>query len=69
MKILLPLFLALLCGCETVKAIDAAIPAVEVCYVYKGKQICAIKKDGVWLFKATLTPEEQVEIVKGIEGQ
>jgi hypothetical protein len=62
--------LALLCllpGCKTAAEIEKYIPSVEVCFVYKGKEICAIKKEGVWLFKATLTPEEQAEIVKGID--
>jgi len=44
------------------------VPPVEVCVVYKGKRICAVKRDGVWMFSADLSPEEKEDIVKGIDG-
>ncbi len=63
MRILLALsLLALGVGCETVKAVEAALPPMEVCLVYKGRKLCAVKRDGSWFLSADLTPAERVEV-------
>ena len=49
-------------GCETLKMVDAAVPDTEICFVYKGRKLCAIKRDGKWFLAADLTPEEHAEV-------
>ena len=39
----------------------------EVCYVYKGKQVCAKRINGVWSFSADLSKDEQEQIIRDIE--
>ena len=39
----------------------------EVCVVYKGRQICAKRVDGVWSFSADLSKDEQDQIINDIE--
>lgn len=42
---------------------------IEVCVVYKGRQICAKRVDGVWSFSGDLTPEERERIIRDVEGE
>ena len=39
----------------------------EVCVVYKGRQICAKRIDGVWSFSAELSKEEKDQIIKDLD--
>ena len=49
-------------GCETMKAVEAALPPMEVCLVYKGRKLCAVKRDGAWFLSADLSAEERAEV-------
>ena len=64
MKRILALLVVLvfLGGCSWLEKQNA-----EFCVVYKGRQICATRKDGVWSFSADLTKEEQEAIVRDID--
>ena len=65
MKIVALALVALMSGCSFFES----LPPVEMCVVYKGKKICAVKKDGKWTFSAELSQEERDEIVRDIEPQ
>ena len=65
MKALLLASIVMLGGCSLLDR----VPPVEMCVVYKGKQICARKVNGVWSFSATLTEEEKADIVKTVDGE
>ena len=41
----------------------------ETCYVYRGREICARRINGVWSFSVDLTAGEREAIVKDIEGR
>lgn len=58
----LALSILLLAGCSWLST-----QSVEVCVLYKGKKICASKVDGKWSFNVALTPDEEKEIVEGLE--
>jgi len=65
MKAILCASILLLWGCSLLDR----VPPVEMCVVYKGKQICARKVNGVWSFSATLTEEEKADIIKNVDGE
>ncbi len=65
---LVALLLALLAlaGCETFRAVEAAVPALEVCFVYKGQKLCAVKREGKWFLSADLSAEEKAEVLENL---
>ena len=54
--------LLLLPGCETWRQIEEKLPAVEVCLVYKGQRLCAVKRNGAWFLSAELSAQERAEV-------
>lgn len=60
----LALLLALsLGGCSLIEK----VPPLEVCLVYKGKKLCAVKRGGEWFLSVDLTAEERAEVIEGLE--
>ena len=67
------LALCLLClcfgGCAVADAAWRLVPEGEVCFLYKGAQVCAVKRDGKWFLRADLAPEDRAAVLEKLEHE